>query len=97
MIIDVKTVFWEVNGEFRILDEEEMKKYRKYTMIESEDEKKCDYIGYVKINDFGGFDVEVCASVEENKLIIYISKDWVPAPGYSWSESEVKKISLDIS
>jgi hypothetical protein len=89
---EVKVIFWEVNGEVRKVDEEEYRKYREY--IESEDEKKCIYVGYVEPNDFGAFDVEVCTKIEGNKLIIYLEKDWVPTLGYSWSESEVKKIEV---
>jgi hypothetical protein len=87
----IKTIFWEVNGERRVFDEEEYEKYRKY--VES-DEKKCNYIGYTKTNDFGSFDIEVCAGILDDKIVIYIVKDWVPQIGYSWSESEIKKIEV---
>jgi len=89
-----KVIYWIVNNEVRKIEEEEYRKYREY--VESDEEKKCVYAGYVKY-DLGSFDVDICVKIEDKKLVIYIEKEWTPAPGYSWSETEIKKISLDIS
>jgi len=88
----IKTIFWEVNGEERKLDEEEYKKYCDY--LENE-ERKCMYIGYVKVNEYGGFDIDICVKVEDEKLTIYVDKDWIPEAGYSWREEIIKKIEVE--
>ena len=90
-MVNVRTVFWEVNGERIKFDEDEYKRYREYV---ENGEVRCVYAGYVK-HDFGGFEINVCAGIEDEKLVIYVVKDWAPSLGYSWSESEVKKIVFD--
>jgi hypothetical protein len=89
----MKTIYWEVNGEVRRLEEEEYRRYLKH--ISSESDGKCMYTGYQNVNEFGGFSIEICAKVENDGLIIYIIRDWVPTPGYSWSETKILEVRSD--
>jgi hypothetical protein len=77
-----KLIYHEVNNEIRVR-EREFEKYLEAQTLEM--------IGAWKdgFNAYGHFNNTLCIS----KTALWLRREWVPAPGYAWSEEEIYILS----
>jgi len=82
--VEVKEVWKEVNGEERVFDPSLYEKWRE--SIAGKREVVADFVD--GFSDYGHF---------INKLVctatgLWIEREWIPAKGYAWSESQLYAI-----
>lgn len=82
-------IYHEVNGERRVYDKEE---YEKFKAVREGSSSNIVLEG--KENEFGRFRVNVYATLEDDNIVVYVEKVWIPNFGYGWEEVVVRKITL---
>jgi hypothetical protein len=87
----METVYWEINGEVRIKNEELLERFAK-TAEEVEPlmvEERGDEFGYFSTAIYA-----VPHPERRHGLEVYVERKWVPAFGYAWSEFQVKRLEV---
>jgi len=88
MEMKVKTALWEVNGEIRRKDDELLREF------EELQESECLAV-HEKGDNFGHFeDVIYAVPRSGHGIVIFVRREWIPAPGYAWSEIQIKRIEV---
>ena len=81
-------IYHEVNGRV----EADRNEFEKFKAVKEDSSSNIVLEG--KENEFGRFRVNIYATLEDDNIIVYVEKVWVPNPGYGWEETIVKKIVL---
>ena len=84
MEVEIKKVWQEVNGESKIFEEYLYEKWRE--ALAGRREVVANFAD--GFSEYGHFDNKIVATATG----LWIERDWVPARGYGWSESQLYAI-----